>query len=136
MFAEEISRHRKEKGLTQEQLAKLLGRHVKTISNWEQGKIIPDEKTRWELCRVLDIDPTEISADYGSDLFPDEQKIIRIYRRLNGDGKSLLHHLAEVLDSYQTKENKKAALPRLETYHHRLISMRRNEQKDNVDNKE
>lgn len=37
-----ISRRRKEKNLTHEQLAEKLGVSDKTVSKWEAGKCIPD----------------------------------------------------------------------------------------------
>lgn len=44
MNALEIKKRRKELGLTQEDLAKKLGVSLKTISNYENGEVIPDSK--------------------------------------------------------------------------------------------
>lgn len=44
MTGEEIKRFRKSKGLTQEQLAKIIGVSKRTILNYEKGEMIPKTK--------------------------------------------------------------------------------------------
>ena len=51
---------RKEKGLTQKQLADLVGVSDKTISKWETGRGIPDTAIMNELCQVLGISINEL----------------------------------------------------------------------------
>ena len=46
---------RKEKGLTQEQLAEKLGVTSKSISRWENGNTMPDYSLLKDLCNELDI---------------------------------------------------------------------------------
>lgn len=48
-----IAKKRKEKNLTQAQLAKNIGVSNKTISKWETGKCMPDYSVIQELCREL-----------------------------------------------------------------------------------
>ena len=50
---------RKEKGLTQKQLADEIGVSDKTISKWENGRGMPDTSIMPELCRVLGININE-----------------------------------------------------------------------------
>jgi len=50
-----ISQKRKEKNLTQEQLAELLNINNRTISRWENGKNMPDISLFNPLCKILDI---------------------------------------------------------------------------------
>ncbi|MEM9539975.1 MAG: helix-turn-helix transcriptional regulator [Cyanobacteria bacterium P01_E01_bin.42] len=46
---------RQDRGLTQEQLARLVGLHVKTIEKWEQQKVRRlDKKIIGDFCRVLE----------------------------------------------------------------------------------
>ena len=45
-----ISQKRKEKNLTQEQLAEKLGVSNKTVSKWETGKCMPDYSVVKSLC--------------------------------------------------------------------------------------
>ena len=51
---------RKEKELTQKQLADLVGVSDKTISKWETGRGIPDTVIMGELCKVLGISINEL----------------------------------------------------------------------------
>lgn len=55
-----IQRKRKEKNLTQEQLAERLGVSNKTISKWETGKCMPDYAVVENLCEELDITAAEL----------------------------------------------------------------------------
>lgn len=45
-----IARKRKEKNLTQEQLAEHIGASNKTVSKWENGKRMPDYSILQKLC--------------------------------------------------------------------------------------
>ncbi len=132
-FGEEIVRKRKEMKLTQIELAKLLERHVKTISNWEQDKNVPDEKTRREVCRALGIDFENAFLDYDSDLFPDEQQLLRLYRRLNAEGKAVVQHLAEMLCDYQASNNRKAMVSRAVSYRNALRPLSQDESKEELE---
>lgn len=51
---------RKEKGLTQEQLAEKLGVTSKSISRWENGKTMPDYSLLKDLCNELNINVNEL----------------------------------------------------------------------------
>lgn len=55
-----ISGKRKEKNLTQEQLAEKLGISNKMISKWETGKCMPDYSIIKNLCEELEITIAEL----------------------------------------------------------------------------
>lgn len=55
-----ISQKRKEKNLTQEQLAEKLGISNKTVSKWETGKSMPDYSIIELLCEVLSVSISEL----------------------------------------------------------------------------
>lgn len=55
-----ISSCRKDKGLTQMQLAEKLNITNRAVSKWETGKSIPDASVMLELCEILDISVTEL----------------------------------------------------------------------------
>ena len=69
-----IAQKRKEKNLTQEQLAQRLGVTNKTISKWETGKCMPDYAVVKDLCAALDIMIAELI-----DGEPAEEKGVRTY---------------------------------------------------------
>ena len=55
-----ISSCRNEKGLTQAQLAEMLGVSDKSISRWENGRTMPDISLYEPLCQALGIQVSEL----------------------------------------------------------------------------
>ncbi len=68
-----IAMVRKEKGMTQEQLAELLGTSQKSISRWENGKTMPDLSLYEPLCEALDIRVSELL--YAKRMLNDEKAV-------------------------------------------------------------
>ena len=80
-----ISQKRKEKNLTQEQLAEKLGVSNKTVSKWETGKCMPDYSVVKSLCKELEITVAELmdgeAAEEKSVRTYDEEQIMDLLRR-------------------------------------------------------
>lgn len=57
-----IAEIRKQKNMTQKDLAEVIGVSDKTISKWETGKSLPDLAYLGDLCKALDITVNEILA--------------------------------------------------------------------------
>ena len=80
-----IAQKRKEKNLTQEQLAEKLGVSNKTVSKWETGKCMPDYSVVQSLCEQLEITVAELmngeEAEEKSVCTYDEEQIIDLLRR-------------------------------------------------------
>ena len=57
-----IAQCRKEKGITQEQLASMLNTTNKSISKWENGNCLPDSSLYEPLCKILNISINELFA--------------------------------------------------------------------------
>ena len=78
-----IFKKRKERNLTQEQLAERLGVSNKTISKWETGKCMPDYSIIRPLCQELNITLAEL-LDGGEDeksIHPyDHQRILKMMK--------------------------------------------------------
>ena len=55
-----ISELRKEKGMTQANLAVQLGITDRAISKWETGKSMPDSSIMLDLCNLLSINVNEL----------------------------------------------------------------------------
>ena len=55
-----ISTCRKEKGLTQTQLAEKLNITNRAVSKWETGKSVPDAAIMLDLCEILDVSVNEL----------------------------------------------------------------------------
>ena len=80
-----IAKKRREKNLTQEQLAEKLGVSNKTISKWENGKCMPDYSIIEQLCKELTVTLSELmdgedAADDSVRVYDDEQ-ILDLLRR-------------------------------------------------------
>lgn len=98
MFNEKLKAVRKQKGLSQAALGKLLGVQTQTISNWENGKSEPNLKTINKLCDILNIPLYSlISKDADYQLNYDEAFVIKKYRELNDDGKQMIINLLNMI---------------------------------------
>ena len=64
-----IAKCRKDKNITQEQLAEKLGVSNKSISRWENGRNMPDYSILKELCNTLDIDVNEFLIGFIFSIF-------------------------------------------------------------------
>lgn len=81
-----IAQKRKEKNLTQKQLAEQLGVSDKTVSKWECGKCMPDYSVVKSLCQELGITVSELmdgeaKADSSIRVF-DEEQILDMLERI------------------------------------------------------
>lgn len=95
-IAKFISQKRKEKNLTQKQLAEQLGVSDKTISKWECGKCMPDYGVVKPLCQELDITVSE--------LMDGETKTDRSIRVFDED------QILDMLERIQQLEKQKTAI--------------------------
>lgn len=80
-----IARKRKERNLTQEQLAEHIGASNKTISKWENGKCMPDCSILQKLCDALHVTlPERMDGEdttEGGVRFYDDEQILDLLRR-------------------------------------------------------
>ena len=98
MFNEKLKAARKQKGLSQTELGKLLGVQAQTVGRWENGKSEPNLETINKLCKILNIPIYSLiskEADY--QLNYDEAFIINKYRELNDDGKKMIINLLKMI---------------------------------------
>ena len=69
-----VAECRKNKGLTQMQLAEKLGITDKAVSKWERGVSMPDSSIMLELCDILGISVNELLSGEKIDMENSEQK--------------------------------------------------------------
>ena len=101
-LSENIKNARKNKGMTQEQLAKHLNKSKNVISNWERGDNKPDAESILQLCHLLKIDPNSL-FDWKNEskyhLSFDEKNVIDTYRMVEDWQKNTIQILLnEFLD--------------------------------------
>lgn len=77
-----IRKYRKESGLTQEQLAEKINVTKSRVSNWEQGINRPDADIIGNICRALNVSPSDLLDVHLTDdeLNAREKKVIKAYR--------------------------------------------------------
>lgn len=70
-----IASCRKEKGLTQAQLAEKLNITDRAVSKWETGKCMPDSSIMLELCNILDVTVNELLSGERIEMNDYEEKV-------------------------------------------------------------
>ena len=70
-----ISEKRKEKKLTQSELAEKLGITDRAISKWENGICLPDAGTMPELCKMLSISINDLFSGEVVDMKDNEKRL-------------------------------------------------------------
>ena len=77
-----LRKYRESRGLTQKKFAQLIGVSNARVSNWEQGINRPDADILADICRVLEISPSELlDVKLSTDELTDhERNVIQAYR--------------------------------------------------------
>lgn len=107
---ERIKKIRKTRHMTQEELAKRLGKTSSMVTHMESGKTIPTTESIIEMCKIFNV-----SADYmlfGNEEIKDkesEKEILHNYRQLTEKNKGKADLLVEEL-----LEKQKASEPKYE----------------------
>ena len=90
-----ISTKRKEKNITQSELAEKLNITDRAISKWENGICLPDANNIIELCKILDITVNDLFSGEVVDMKENEKRLeenlIELVRAKEESDKRLLH---------------------------------------------
>lgn len=90
-----ISTKRKEKNITQSELAEMLNITDRAISKWENGICLPDANNIIELCKILDITVNDLFSGEVVDMKDNEKRLeenlIELVRAKEESDKRLLH---------------------------------------------
>ncbi len=95
LFSENIKRFRKERGLTQEELADSFGVSFQAVSKWERGESYPDIKMLPEIAVFFNVTVDEL---LGADEAQREQKVKAYLYKFN---KMQLNNATDVLAEYE-----------------------------------
>lgn len=89
-----IRKYREMRGLSQKQLAEMIGVSNSRVSNWEQGINRPDANILAAICNVLDVSPSDmLDIRTSSDNITEkERELLRAYRE-----KTEMQHAVDVL---------------------------------------
>ena len=85
-----LRKYREANSLTQQDLAKVIGKSFRTIQSWERGDSFPNAEALWDLCVYFDTDPDDFLGWWdehpregiGSALTRDESMLLDGYREL------------------------------------------------------
>lgn len=128
-FGEKLQKYRKEKGLTQSELAKKAKLGINTISNYESGKTYPQNREVYSiLANILEIDPdylhnenddfiTDAKDKFGSRGAKQAKKLLEEVTGLFAGGELNDDDMREMVDAIQeayliAKKNNKKYTPK------------------------
>lgn len=89
-----IKKYRESRGMGQKELAQMLGVSNSRVSNWEQGLNRPDADILADICRALNVSPSELLDVrlVSDELTHQERRVIEAYR-----SKTELQHAVNIL---------------------------------------
>lgn len=97
-----IRRYREERGLTQQELAKAIGKSFRTIQSWERGESFPNAEAIWNLCEFFGTDANDLlgwwdehQREEQPPLSSDEARLVGDYRASTPERKRLLSLTAQ-----------------------------------------
>ena len=107
LFADNLRRLRKEKGISQAKLAETIGISQSAVGYWERGQKIPSSEMAKKLANYFNISTDELldtamksfSAEIGEKIVAtvDDEPMIYAYHKLNSDGQIKVIEYAEDL---------------------------------------
>ena len=105
-FGKRLRERRLELGMSQGDLARLLGVTSAAISNYESGQNAVREDVLLKMFRVLDIDPNYLYQDSltgkSFTCSVEEKALVMKYRALTTVGRQALHSVVDALGAYQS----------------------------------
>ena len=95
-FAKNLKRFRKQKGYSQQKLAKALDYGCTAIANYESGRNEPSLDTLVILADTLDVSVDEL---LGVKLKSEEKRLLIFFKKLNNEKKKMILDLLNALQS-------------------------------------
>ncbi len=93
MFGEKLKQARKNKGIRQLELAKLLNTTNTSVSNWENNFSRPDLDMIKKMCSILNVSANYFLEIEEEELSSEEKNIIQLYRVMDQQGKEVLSYI-------------------------------------------
>lgn len=126
MLSRNLKKMREFKGITQAELANVLGITQQAVARWERNKSEPDADTLKRLSKFfkVSIDYLLDNEDNHSPTFNDDEvKLVYDYRNLNGDGRRLLFGIIDSLRlTHAKKESGSRAIVQSNSGGHNFIA--------------
>ena len=101
-ITQNIKKKRKEKKMTQGQLAEAVGVKDNTVSTWESGINAPSLQALYKICKALNISISELFGKYANEmdkgeLSPKIKELLKRAEDLNEEGQERLFELSDLL---------------------------------------
>lgn len=101
MFKDKIKQLRKSRGLTQKELAALVGVDVSTVGKWEgkKGNVLPSDGVREAIANLFNV-PLDYLMDRNTEEPDYDDKtveLINLFSLLNDQGKQLVYDYCEMI---------------------------------------
>lgn len=123
-FGSRFRKAREKKGLSQQELADLIGATDGTISNYEKGVAFPRWDTMRKLCDILNVDPNylfwdDLSDNLKSKIIDDmtfndkagETLILSRYKKLDNHGREIIDSVMSIELKRINDEERQAVIP-------------------------
>ena len=87
-----LIKYRKEKGISQKELAEKLNINASSVSQWEIGKNSIDINNLYNICKILDISFNDILGKYNNSKEENEEirEVNNLFNKLNNEGKEYI----------------------------------------------
>ena len=95
-FAKNLRKYRKQKGITQVKLGKMLDYGYTAIANYESGRNEPSLDTLMRLAEALDVSVDEL---LGVELKSEEKQLLSSFKKLNDENKYRILDLMKALQN-------------------------------------
>ena len=110
VITQNIKKKRKEKRLTQGQLAEMVGVKDNTISTWESGRV-PEAIYLYKICKVLNISISDLFGKYANEqtadgLSKELQELLKKTENLTEEGQTKLLEYSDLLGLKYKKNTK------------------------------
>lgn len=108
MFKDRLKALRKANGLTQKDLARVIGVDVSTVGKWEgKGNILPSDGVRERIADYFRVPLDFVMDRETSDTWDaDTQQLVSIFSQLNGEGRQLVLDYANMIAQKYTQEGR------------------------------
>lgn len=107
---------RKQRGLSQGQLAELLNIHQSMVTRWEKDKVLPKRETLSKLAQIFEVKPEELFASSRTEglrqatYAVEDPKLLELLGQLNRLSPKDLEALKSVLEAMLTKARVQEAI--------------------------
>ncbi|MBR0183579.1 MAG: helix-turn-helix transcriptional regulator [Clostridia bacterium] len=94
-----LIKYRKEKGISQKELANLLNISPPSVSIWETGRNSIDINNLYNICKILDISFNDILGKYNNNKEENEEirEVNELFNKLDNEGKEVIKNTLKLI---------------------------------------